>query len=194
MTEEIRSQILDAAENRFRVYGFSKTTMAEIASDIDMSTANLYRFYENKLAIGSAMASRCICAREEFLTEIVNRPGLKEAERLEIFVLEMLNYMHGQFSNEPKVAELVEVIVTKRPDMIQAERENDKRLIATILQQGNKSGEFEVEDVEEMSGFVLAALAKFATPFFMTMFPLEELVRLAKGVVVLILNGLLKKS
>ena len=47
MTEEISTQILDAAEARFRTYGFGKTTMAEIASDIDMSTANLYRYFEN---------------------------------------------------------------------------------------------------------------------------------------------------
>lgn len=193
MTEEIREQILNAAENRFRTYGFGKTTMAEIASDIDMSTANLYRYYENKLAIGSAMAGRCFCERENFLTEIVNRAGLTESERLEAFVLEMLNFMHGQFSNEPKVAELVEVIIHKRPDMIQEKIESDKKLLASILLQGNTSGEFEIKDVDEMSGYVLAAVAKFTTPFFMSMFPLEELERLAKGVVALILNGLIKK-
>ncbi len=192
MTEEISEQILDAAENRFRTYGFGKTTMAEIAGDIGMSTANLYRYYENKLAIGSAMAGRCFCERKEHLTEIVARSGLTESQRLETFVLEMLNTMHAQFSNEPKVAELVEVIVTKRPDMIQEKIESDKNLIAKILQQGNESGEFEVKDVNEMSGYVLAATAQFVTPFFMSIFPLDELERLAKGVVKLILNGLIK--
>ncbi len=193
MSEEISNQILDAAEARFRTYGYGKTTMAEIASDIDMSTANLYRYYENKLAIGSAMASRCFCQREEFLSEVVNREGLKQAERLELFVLEMLNYMHGQFSEEPKIAELVEVIVTKRPDMVQAKVESDRKLISVLLQKGNDSGEFEVSDVDEMAHYVLAALAKFSSPFFMTMYPLEELSRLARGVVALILNGLKKK-
>lgn len=193
MTEEIRAQILDAAEARFRTYGFGKTTMAEIAADIDMSTANLYRYYENKLAIGSAMATRCFSERETFLDEIVKRTGLKEAERLEVFVLEMLNFMFGQFNNEPKVAELVEVIVTKRPDMIQEKIISDRKLLKAILDQGNKSGEFAVEDTEETAGFVLAAISKFSTPFFMSMYPLEELERLAKGVVQLILNGLVKK-
>lgn len=194
MTKEISAQILEAAEARFRTYGYGKTTMAEIAADIDMSTANLYRYYENKLAIGAAMAERCFCEREEFLTEIVNRAELKESERLEVFVLEMLNLMHGQFSNEPKVAELVEVIVTKRPDMIQEKMQSDKKLIASVLQKGNQSGEFAVADVEEMSGYVLAAIAQFATPFFMSMFPLEELEHLAKGVVALLLKGLLKNN
>lgn len=35
--------ILKAAVNRFREYGYNKTTMAEIAKDIGMSTANIYR-------------------------------------------------------------------------------------------------------------------------------------------------------
>ncbi len=79
MTDEVREKILAAAEKRFRSYGFGKTTMAEIAGDIDMSTANLYRYYENKLAIGTAMAGKCFCEREEFLKEIVSRTGLTES-------------------------------------------------------------------------------------------------------------------
>lgn len=194
MADEIREQILNAAENRFRTYGYGKTTMAEIASDLDMSTANLYRYYENKLAIGSAMADKCFCERQAFLNEVVTRSGLTEAERLHVFVLEMLNFMHRQFNNEPKIAELVDVIISKCPEMIQEKITNDKKLIAQMLQQGNDSGEFDVKDVDEMSGYVLASIAQFVTPFFMTLFPFAELERLAKGVVTLILNGLMKSK
>lgn len=193
MTEEISTQILDAAEARFRTYGFGKTTMAEIASDTDMSTANLYRFYENKLAIGSAMADRCFSNRATILTEIISRTGISESERLEIFVLGMLEYGHGQFSNEPKLSELVDVIIQKRPDLVQSQIDSDKQFVATILQQGCVSKEFEVNDVDEMSSYVLAAIVKFSSPFFIAMYPIEELERLAKGVVGLILNGLVKK-
>lgn len=193
MTVEIRTQILDAAEARFRTYGFGKTTMAEIASDTDMSTANLYRFYENKLAIGSAMADRCFSNRAVILTEIISRDGISEAERLEIFVLGMLEYGHGQFSDEPKLSELVDVIIQKRPDLIQCQVDSDKEFVSTILRQGCETKEFEVNDVDEMSSYVLAAIVKFSSPFFIAMYPIEELERLAKGVVGLILNGLVKK-
>ena len=193
MTEEISTQILDAAEKRFRTYGFGKTTMAEVASDIDMSTANLYRYYETKLAIGSAMASRCFMERERFLTEVVNRPDLNAAERFETFVLEMLRYMHDQFSQQPKISELVDVIVTKRPDLIQNKIDSDKRLAAIVLQKGNESGEFDIDDVDEISTYVMSAIVKFSSPFFMPMFSIEELEKLAKGVVALILNGLMKR-
>ena len=193
MTEEISIQILDAAEARFRTYGFGKTTMAEIASDIDMSTANLYRYFENKVAIGSAMAGRCFCERERILSEIVSREGISEPERLQVFILGMLGYMHAQFSNEPKISELVDVMVQKRPDLIQQKVESDKQFIKTILQQGIERKEFDVKDADEMASYVQAAIVKFSSPFFISMFPIEELEKLAKGVVALILNGLVKK-
>ena len=193
MTEEISIQILDAAEARFRTYGFGKTTMAEIASDIDMSTANLYRYFENKVAIGSAMAGRCFCERERILSEIVSREGISESERLQVFILGMLGYMHAQFSNEPKISELVDVMVQKRPDLIQQKVESDKQFIKTILQQGIERKEFDVKDADEMASYVQAAIVKFSSPFFIAMFPIEELEKLAKGVVALILNGLVKK-
>jgi len=193
MTEEISKQILDAAEVRFRTYGFGKTTMAEIAGDIEMSTANLYRYYENKLAIGVAMAGRCMCEREVVLGEVINQQDVTEVERLGIFVLTVLNYMHAQFNNEPKMSELVDVIVKKAPELVERKIERDRQFIATILQNGCDNGEFDIEDVDEMSSYVLAAIAKFSSPFFVAMYPIEELERLAKGVVALILNGLVKK-
>jgi len=193
MTEEISTQILDAAEARFRTYGFGKTTMAEIAADTDMSTANLYRFYENKLAIGSAMAGRCNCNREEKLSDVIVREGISESERLEAFVLTMLGYMHEQFSNEPKLSELVNVIVKKCPELIQKQVENDQAMLIKILKQGCDKNEFEINDVDEMSSYVQAAIVKFSSPFFIEIYPIEELERLAKGVVSLILNGLVKK-
>ena len=193
MTEEISTLILNAAEARFRTYGFGKTTMAEIASDIDMSTANLYRYYENKLAIGSAMAGRCFGNRADILREIVSRSGLSESERLKAFVLAMLEYEYGQFNNEPKLLELVDVIVKKRPDLIQSVVEDNKQFIAKILKQGHESGEFDIENVDETASYVLAAVVKFSSPFFITMYPIEELRELAKGVVTLILNGLVKR-
>ena len=193
MTEEISARILDAAEARFRTYGFGKTTMAEIASDIDMSTANLYRYFENKLAIGAAMAGRCFCSRDEKLSEVVSREGISEAERLDIFVQAMLKYGHGQFSDEPKMSELVDVIITKLPDLVQSQVNSDKKFIASILKQGCDSNEFDVDDVEEVSSYVLAAVVKFSSPFFLNLYSIEELERLAKGVVTLILNGLIKR-
>lgn len=56
LKESIKTQILDAAMNRFARFGFGKTTMAEIAKECDMSAGNLYRYYENKAEIAAGCA------------------------------------------------------------------------------------------------------------------------------------------
>ena len=53
---ETREQILDAATNRIKHYGYGKTTMSEIAGDCGMSAGNIYRFFASKLDIAEAMA------------------------------------------------------------------------------------------------------------------------------------------
>ena len=48
--------ITAAARSRFQRFGYAKTSMQEIAADCGMSAANLYRYYDGKLAIGLAVA------------------------------------------------------------------------------------------------------------------------------------------
>ncbi|MBB1643791.1 TetR/AcrR family transcriptional regulator [Sphingobacterium sp. UME9] len=46
--EDRKDQIIHAAIRRFMHYGFSKTTMNEIAEDIKITKANLYYYYSEK--------------------------------------------------------------------------------------------------------------------------------------------------
>ncbi|WP_325380843.1 TetR/AcrR family transcriptional regulator, partial [Edaphobacter sp.] len=49
---ERRQQILHAAFEHFRLYGYRKTTVADIAKAINLSTPYLYNFFDSKQAIG----------------------------------------------------------------------------------------------------------------------------------------------
>jgi len=192
--DETRGRILDAAEVRFRTYGYGKTTMVEIASDVSMSAANLYRFFASKLDIGAAMAQSCFSERHKVLDEVAQMPGLSAAQRLEQFVLTLLRHTHEQFSAEPKINELVETIITHRQDLVQAKMDSDQKLVVMILQQGKDSGEFDIDDIEMTAEAVRTATVKFCMPLFMCMYPLEEFERMAKQVVQLLLKGLLKRA
>ena len=189
---ETRTRILNAAEERFRTYGYGKTTMAEIATDVDMSAANLYRFFENKLDIGAALAQRCFAEREKMILEVVNDSELSAAQKLEGLVLAILRHTHGQFSSEPKMNELVEIIITKRQDLVQGKIERDQQLVMEILQQGQQAGDFVIDDLNKSAEAVRNATVKFCMPLFMFMYPLDEFERMAKEVVHLLLKGLEK--
>lgn len=192
-SEQIRTLILDAAEQRLRTYGYGKTTMAEIASDAGMSAANLYRYFENKLDIGAALAQRCFSERFSLLQAVVDNKDHSARQKLENFVIATLRYTHAQFSETPKVNELVDIIVAERCDVIQNKIENDLKLICTILQNGAQNGEFAITDLLTSAQAVQHAIVKFSVPLFMTMYPLDEFEQHAKNLVALLVQGLSAK-
>lgn len=53
-----RDEILDAAERLYDAIGFDKTTIGDVARELGMSPANLYRFFSNRQAIDEAVAAR----------------------------------------------------------------------------------------------------------------------------------------
>ena len=194
LIDETRQQILDAAFNRFGHYGYSKTTMAEIAEDIGMSAANLYRYFQNKQDIAAACASNCMCQRVDVLREAVRKPGLGAAEQLENYVMTMLEDCYETFSTDTKINEIVAFITSERPDLVHKKSDAQRQLIADILRYGNESGEFAIEDIEGTANAVHASLVVFDVPIFMSLFSLDEFREKARKVISLLLQGLLKRN
>lgn len=192
-SEQVRHQILEAAEGRFRIYGYRKTTMSEIAEDARMSAANLYRYFEDKQDIAAACAKRCMGERLERLREVLRQRGLSAGEQFESFVLAMLRYTHDMAHEQKKINELVETVANERPEIVHEKNEAEQAMLAEILAQGNSSGEFAVADVIATARTVHAATVLFNVPIFMGLYPLQEFERAAKNVVGLIIRGLAKR-
>src|ERR1700751_4766075 len=49
--DETRERILAKADELFRQFGFVKTTVADIAAELGMSPANIYKFFSSKEAL-----------------------------------------------------------------------------------------------------------------------------------------------
>jgi hypothetical protein len=58
--DEVRGRILDAAEGHFRRLGHRKTSVADIASELGMSPANVYRFFPSSDAINKSICMRVV--------------------------------------------------------------------------------------------------------------------------------------
>ena len=187
---EIQQQILKAAELRFNVYGYQKTAMAEVAGDCTMSAANLYRYFDNKLAIGAALAKQCLAENEALLEQVVNDPSLSSSEKLVAFTLKQLGYTYDYFESAPKLAELVEVMTTQRPDVIETHRQHKLLLLEQLLVEGQRSGEFVFGDLIKTMDAVHSATLLFYFPLAMSLFPLAVLEEKATHVCELLLRGL----
>lgn len=191
--DDHRRLILDAAEKRYRDYGYGKTTMAEIANDAGMSAANLYRYFKNKNEIGCACAKKCMGERIDQLRLVVRKPGLSAVKRLHAYVQGSLAYNYENAGTNQKINDLVQKILNERKDLVYEKVETEIGLIAEILAQGNSSGEFSVPDVLVTARHVQAAIIMFNVPTFLGLYPLEQFQAMANGVVDLILTGILSK-
>ena len=188
-TETISDTILAAAMRRFEQFGYGKTTMAEIAADCDMSAANIYRYFENKLEIGAQLARRCLAKECSDLAEVIRLPG-SVAARLEAFLLGNFHYTYQRWSEQPRINELVEAIARERTDVIQEHLRIKQELVTQLVEDGNRSGEFSVIDPKRAAEAILVASTVFEVPLFMHMHSFEKFESMARNVADLILYGL----
>ena len=58
--DEARGRILKAAEEQFRRVGYHRTSVADIAAQLGMSPANIYRFFPSRDAINESICERVV--------------------------------------------------------------------------------------------------------------------------------------
>src|SRR5215207_9066558 len=121
-TEETRARIMETAETLFRRLGFAKTAVADIAAELRMSPANIYRFFPSKTAIVQAMCQRCLNGLEEKVWAVARAKG-PASQRLERLELEILAYHKENLLQEQRVSDIVQVAMEESWAAIVAHKE-----------------------------------------------------------------------
>lgn len=191
-TDQVRAEILAAAQERFRTFGFGKTTMAEIASDVDMSAANLYRYFHNKQDIAAACAGQCMADLNSLLQNVIELPDLTATQRLHMFVQTAMRYYYEMSHETPRLNELVETVAQNHSGLIHERNQRMEKLLAAILRQGVEEGDYSITDLETTARSVNKATVLFTTPIFIPLYTLEQFEKMAADVVALIIRGLEK--
>src|ERR1700750_2688117 len=79
---DTRERILVVAERLFREIGYQKTTVADIARELRMSPANVYRFFDSKKSINAGGAQRLMGEVEQASRKIASGKAGTATERL----------------------------------------------------------------------------------------------------------------
>ncbi len=190
-TPTVAELILSAAAERFARFGYNKTTMAEIAGDCGMSAANLYRYFDNKLDIGTHLARDYLEQRLAQQREAAETPGLSHAQRLRAVVFALFAYTHDQWTCTPLINELVAALCGERSDIVGEYKQREQALLAELLAAGNAAGEFDVADVAGTAEAIQTATTLFSMPLLMPVFPREVFEQKAESLVRLLLEGIL---
>src|ERR1700685_121988 len=100
--DSVHAQIIDAAAKRFSHFGYAKTTMAEIATDCEMSPGNLYRFFPGKLDIAESIATEDYERHLDHLRKIALAPNQTARERLHELLFEELRRTYHKLEKDPR--------------------------------------------------------------------------------------------
>jgi AcrR family transcriptional regulator len=160
---DTRGRIIETAEALFRRLGFAKTAVADIAAELGMSPANVYRFFPSKHAIVEAICRRCLGELDEAAWAVFRSRG-SAAARMERLVLEILAYHKENLLTEQRVHDMVLVAIEHNWDAILAHKEVIRTVTELILRDGIEAGEFEPADPRETSYIIMRSLVGLCHP------------------------------
>jgi AcrR family transcriptional regulator len=161
--EDTRAQIIETAEALFRRLGFAKTAVADIAAELGMSPANIYRFFPSKNAIVEAICQRCLSEVAEKAWAVA-RSKTPASQRIERLFLEILAYHKENLLIEKRVHDMVLVAIEQNWGAILAHKEVMRTAVELILRDGIEAGEFERIDPRETSNMLMQSLVGFCHP------------------------------
>ncbi|HVE16972.1 MAG TPA: TetR/AcrR family transcriptional regulator [Chthoniobacterales bacterium] len=139
--EQKRDRILETAGRLFRQYGFAKTTVADIAGELGMSPANVYKFFPAKDAIVEASANRNLALIREAV-DAVARSKASAAARIEKIALTIFRFHQELFRNEQHIFQMVTQAVEESWQCIFDYEAYLCETLETMVTEGMAGGEF----------------------------------------------------
>ena len=163
---DTRARIMETAEALFRRLGFAKTAVADIAAELKMSPANVYRFFPSKDAIVEAICQQCLAELEDRAWAVARSRG-SAAERIERLVLEILSYHKENLLTEQRVNDMVLAAIEHSWETIRAHKQAMANVTELILRDGIEAGEFEPVDPHATADLIMRSVICFTHPLIL---------------------------
>lgn len=161
--DETRERIARTAEELFRRMGYAKTAVADIAAELGMSPANVYRFFPSKTAIVATICSRCLLESEAEVAEAIAGGGTPQ-QRIVGAYLALMRYHKDNFLEDRRVHDMVLVAIENNWEAIEAHKARIADMIAKVLADGVAAGVFVPHDPQKASRIILGACVRFCHP------------------------------
>src|SRR6059058_5689351 len=126
--DDTRARIIETADALFRRLGYAKTAVADIAGELNMSPANVYRFFSSKNAIVEAICQRCLSELDEKAWAVARSRGSASA-RVEHLFLEIMKYHLENLIVEKRVHDIVLVAMENNWEAVRAHMERIRAII-----------------------------------------------------------------
>jgi AcrR family transcriptional regulator len=151
---DTRKLIVSTAERLFRTLGYQKTTVGDIAKELDMSPANVYRFFDSKAALRDAVGRHLMSEVEDAVA----------SERLRAAMLAMCMMNQERYLSDHKMHEMIAVALDESWGMVLHHIDIIEKYITKICTDGIASGEFKVTDPLLAARSVKSAMISYCHP------------------------------
>jgi AcrR family transcriptional regulator len=191
--EATRAAIIEAAERLFRTMGYRKTAVVDIARELRMSPANVYRFFPSKAAINEAVCARILDALDARAWALAQGAG-SAADRLRALFRLMQQQTMELFFQDRRLHDMVAAALEQHWDVIHDHVRAIESALAHILRDGQASGDFAPLDPDVMARRLHATTFGFTFPTIVqqkcAIGEKDDLPAMAEGMAELVLRAL----
>ncbi|MCS3898391.1 AcrR family transcriptional regulator [Bradyrhizobium japonicum USDA 38] len=136
-----RERIVQAAIRLYREIGYRKTTVADVARDVSMSPANLYRFYPSHRALEEAVVTELL---EEVSAAAASaaRTGRSGLERLNAIFRAITRMHEDRLANNVRLHDLVVAAGQANWPASLSRADRLRGVVQSVIAAGQAGGEF----------------------------------------------------
>jgi TetR/AcrR family transcriptional repressor of the ameABC operon len=161
--DETRELIMVKADELFRQFGFGKTTVVDIAAELGMSPANIYKFFSSKEAIIQASVDRNLVVFIESVQRHMVASGAA-LDRIEKVLLTVWRHTTDILRNKRQVFKLVIRAYEQKWDCVGAFDKFLLQTLAKLVKEGMSTGEFKSGDALATAHVLFDCLILIRTP------------------------------
>lgn len=187
-----RDRVLDAAEDALRRFGPGKTTVVDVARALGVSHGTVYRHFASKTDLLDAVLERWLSRMNPELTAIAEEDG-PASPRLRRWLLTLMRLKHDKAYNDPDLFAAYGLVSADAHAVIVEHVAHLNALIARIVEDGMKRGEFVAGDTAAVARAVWTATTWFHHPAHAPAWSAQPVDAAFEAVWELLLAGLCKR-
>lgn len=162
---EVRTKIVQAAEERLWHFGFKKTTIDEIAADAGIGKGTIYLHFGSKEEIALEIIAQFKQQSLDTQRTLAADQSQPILDRIKAVLLHPILMSHTRCSQSPAA---VEFITSIRPNItahLEPFVQQEQEILAQVLEEGNLRGIFRIDDTKATAQTLKRMCAGFLPPF-----------------------------
>jgi AcrR family transcriptional regulator len=139
--DQTRLRILNKADELFHRLGFYKTTVADIARELEMSPANIYKFFLSKDALVQAVADWNLTLFKSAISEAL-KDGKTSSAKLKVLATTIYQFHKNKFRSDHEMYRLMVAAHDEQWSCVLEFKAFLRRTLAEIIEEGIEAEEF----------------------------------------------------